>query len=197
MNTFRTFAKRKNDTVSDDVVVIVFFVVICLLIYLNNSYLNFSWLQSVLNFIGGFGILLWSILSIKAMFTTEKINGSLDGTLALYEDRIIIKQQVYLLIEIESIDLSVTDYLGAYRYHDGDSIEPSKSNGTGNWIELTLISKKKCKTYFQQPYEGAFIKNRDELIAYHLEGKISFLRLIDILGITKYEDIQAFKKTIN
>ena len=111
-------------------------------------------------------------------------------------DRISISSKEYLPEEIDNIEILQTDHIGN-RIHVGTvTLDSDKSNGTDNRIELNFKNGKKVTSYFQVQNENDLLINKDILIEYHLKGKIPLLRLINILGIKDYEEIQLFKNKL-
>ena len=68
------------------------------------------------------------------------------------------------------------------------------SNGVDNTIKIYLTDKSKIEHNFQQKAENEIRNERSLLINYCKKGKLHYLSLLEILGITEYEEIQRFKK---
>lgn len=102
-----------------------------------------------------------------------------------------------MLKEIVKMEISEGDYKGK-QLISRFSVYPKISNGVYNSLKLKLNDNSEMKFYFQLNYENEFQKNMKELlISYHLQGKISFLALIQYIGISdSYEQIQDFKKEL-
>ena len=70
------------------------------------------------------------------------------------------------------------------------------ANGINNYITYCLKDNKKEIIHFQLQGEYAIRSISEQLIKYHLAGKLHFLNLIDLLGISDYDQIQIFKQNI-
>jgi hypothetical protein len=150
--------------------------------------------------IGVAGCFLASILiflfKIIQQFRRKALNGTLDDTLRLTESEILIDQQNYLLDEISKIEFNVGDYYNRWEYQSKGNLNPARTHGTDNTCKITLKSGEKIVVNFQLLFEYEFHRMKELLIHYHAENKIHFLKLIEYLEIDNYEDIQAFKKTL-
>lgn len=126
----------------------------------------------------------------------RKVKGTFQGVLEFQIDKIIINEKVYLIDELQFIVFDVTDYIG--KVNIGTiPVDPRMSNGTGNWVELIKDNGNKIKTFFQLEYENQFVsENKENLISYCKKDKISFGRLIDILGNSQKATIEKLKKEI-
>jgi hypothetical protein len=140
-------------------------------------------------------VLYFIFYQIANFFRTEHINGVLDGILELKMDSINIKENNYLLEEINKIEIKYNDTLGDYISYQ-ISFNPLFSNGTDNYIKLTLKTGDKITCYFQQTKNEKINFNKNQLINYYKKNKISWLALLDVLEITDYNKIQEFKNTL-
>ena len=136
-----------------------------------------------------------TFLMIANFFRYEHINGKLHGFLVLEKDRLNIDRKAYELNEIDKIEISNVDIKGRF---DNFVIEfkPRLSNGVKNYLKILLNSGETVCCYFQQTKNSMIKNNKDELINYYLNGKLSWLSLLGILEMTNYDEIQRFKKTL-
>jgi len=142
-------------------------------------------------------IVMASFIVVIINFNRKKtLNGTLDGMLKLEHDRIIVGQEEVKLEELNSIDFHANDYIGLRDTHSYIYYNPHISNGVNNFCVLKLKGGAEKKIWFQQEDKGELTKNRDLLIGYHLKGKMSFLRLFRILGISKTKEVKAFKESL-
>lgn len=109
-------------------------------------------------------------------------------------DKIIVNQAEVFIKDIDKISFSIRDYKGMKTSLKGE-LDGCKSNGVGNSVILYDKTGNR-QIYFQLLSEYALRDIKEQLIHYHVKGKLHFLQLIDILGISRYEDIQEFKKEI-
>ena len=128
--------------------------------------------------------------------TRESLNGDLSKRIIFTNTEINIDDKKISLVEIKKIEFFVSDYFDRWEYKFNGSLNPERTNGTSNICILYLINGEIINTKFQLMYKEEFLKMRDILIVYYSENKIHFLKLIEYLGIDKYEEIQEFKKTL-
>lgn len=143
-------------------------------------------------YMGGFILII--VFGAMSNFKYKPFRGELLGLLYFYNDRIEYEDEIYKINDIKSLEVHVKDYSG--RVESGRDCNWKISNGTGNAIVLITENTKKITYNFQILNEGDIFKIKDQLIHYHLAGKISWLHLIDILCINDYDDIQEFKKVV-
>lgn len=141
-------------------------------------------------------VIVFGIIRLYNFGRIPKIKGKYAGTLEFFEDKIQIKSEIYSLSEISTIRLYVSDYVGKWTILFF-SLDPNRSNGSENLIEIVLKTGSTIEVFFQLHHSKQFLENRKSLINYHKAGKMSFLKLIDVLQIRKYEEIQKFKKELN
>jgi hypothetical protein len=143
----------------------------------------------------GIGYLFFSFYSFSEK---ERLNGSFNGKLVYSKSSVSIGIIEYLLNDISKIEIFVGDYNGMKHNYLGYSVIPKVSNGVGNSLKLTMKDGSEKTFNFQLNYENEIQeKMRDILISYHLQDKISFLALIQYIGISDdYEQIQEFKKEL-
>ena len=137
-----------------------------------------------------------TVMKLSGFVRHQPLKGKLEGTLILEMDKISIDNQVYNLDEIKKIEISNGDYRGQFLYTSKGSFEANLSQGVNNKIYITLNSGEIISCAFLQFNRYDMADAKKQLINYHLKEKIHFLHLIDILGITDYNQIQLFKKEI-
>lgn len=112
----------------------------------------------------------------------EKLNGILEGYIVFKTDSIEIENNDYNLNQIKRIVISNDDYSGKLIGTSRGHLGPALSNGTGNHIILILNSGESKKVNFELVNPDDFQKLRNELISYHVNSKIDFWSLANILG---------------
>tara|TARA_Y100000813_G_C24058942_1_gene303008 strand:+ start:311 stop:688 length:378 start_codon:yes stop_codon:yes gene_type:complete len=122
------------------------------------------------------------------------LNGTLDKTLNFGLKKITIGANQYDLDDLRKIDFLIQDYFDKWNYTR--DFNPCRSNGVGNKLILTLKNGQIIESNFQLMYEGQMKKLETILIQYHGAGVLHFLKLIDLLGIDDYDEIQEFKKRL-
>lgn len=141
------------------------------------------------------------VLMIYLMFSSlnekEKLKGTLKGEIILNDQEVILGVEHFKLEEIKNISIIYDDYENKYEQHLIGTYYPNISSGVSNFFEIKLKNGYSKKVQFQQKYENEIvIKNKETLIFYHKQGVLSFLSLIQFLGIEDYDEIQKFKKSI-
>lgn len=154
--------------------------------------------QSLLD-IGFAGLIISSALMIYFTITKhtkiQALKGNLDKKLVFKYDRICINEECYNLSNIRKIDFTIQDYFNQWQY--SRDFNPARSNGNNNKLLLTLKNGETIELKFQLMYKDQVKKLKEHLIQYHKVGILHFLKLIDLLGIDNYEEIQKFKKTLS
>ena len=190
MGAYRTFTKSGNIRISITVVyfsiLFLFFISIPLVV----KWIHFLFIMLIIIIL----ILTGWIIKFFTFSTQAKFHGEFDGTLEFYDDKIVVRGVEYPISTIRKMQFDVTDYAGKSGYIV--TLDPDLSNGTDNYLVLTLKSQEKVKVFFQLQSKLHFKQEKEALISYHKHDKISFLRLIELLRIKKYEDIQEFKKSL-
>jgi len=136
------------------------------------------------------------VLSIRGFGKPDPLRGRLNGFITFEKEKIIFDQQIFRLEEFKKIEITNNDYYGRIKSSSKGNFNSTRSNGVDNKIEITFCNGEKKIFYFELYNSNDLEKVKEELINYYLNGKLHFLNLIDVLGITKYEEIQDFKKEI-
>ena len=97
--------------------------------------------------------------------------------------------------EIVKLDIHCEDYYGRQTRGVGMNFSPGLSQGVNNFIEFTDYNNLTRKVYFKQNVKNQYKDFSTLIIVSIQKGKITFLRGIELLGITDYNEIQEFKKT--
>jgi Ca2+/Na+ antiporter len=171
---------------------------VCLaFMWLNDGFLYWAFLRWILYVIIIVSIIMYAYFSFHSLNEKEVLKGDFVGYLIFTPEKISANKEEFELKELVKLEIYADDFdgksTGATR-----SIEPKLSNGVSNWITIHLKNGVKKHFYFLQNFEGEFQKKMKELlIDYHLKEKISFLALIQYIGISdNYERIQEFKKEL-
>lgn len=142
-------------------------------------------------------LMLFFVSMIIRLFKFNKyktLKGELTSALEFHPDGIQIDDTFYTLDEITKIKLEDTyDYKGRNVYSNGE-FDGTLSNGVANLLVLNLNDGRIISIHFQQSREKEIIQEKENLIRYCNAGKLGLLTLLDILGITNYNEIQRFKK---
>jgi hypothetical protein len=143
-------------------------------------------------------IIIGPILKVIGRNKFKALNGSLQSTLKLEKDKIVVDEIVYDLSEIAKLEFKCNDYKGlsSFNWSNRGNYENALSNGTNNSVWIKLNDNTTYTYYFQQQSENEIHNAKSELINYYTTGKLHFQNLIDTLGITAYEEIQVFKSTL-
>jgi|SRR5690606_5032234 len=193
---FKIFTRKKGFTFTVNVFVYSLLLGSLGIAYLANKYLNGSVLESFGKAGGIIGCILMIYFSITKLSARKPLNGDLSKRLIFRPSEIILDGNKIELSEIKKVEFSVEDYFDRFEYSIRGDLNPCRTNGTSNLCELILSNGEKIQVRFQLMYKGEFLKMRELLLKYYSENKIHFLRLIEYLGIEKYQEIQEFKKTL-
>lgn len=193
---FKIFKPKSDRKLTPNKVVYTLFFSSLVIVFLSHKFLK----DSAIEKIGISGVMLAIFLIVYFSITQhakiEPLNGTLSGSLIFKTNEVIIENCVYRLSEIKKIEFTILDYLDKWELPARSDLNPARKNGTSNTCELTLVNGEKVVVHFQLMYKDEFKRMRELLILYYSENKLHFLRLIDHLGIDKYEDIQEFKKNL-
>lgn len=193
---FKIFTKYKGFKISANIVVYSLLFSGVGIAYLADKYLENSAIESVGQGVGILACILVIYFKITQASKRKSLNGNLNKKLVFRTNEILINSQRIELKEIKKIEFFTGDYFNKWEYQAKGDLNPGRTNGISNICELTLINGQKIKVNFQLMYENEFLKMRELLLEYYSKNKIHFLKLIEYLGIEKYEEIQEFKKTL-
>lgn len=193
---FKIFKPKKRFIVSVDLIIYSVLILSFVLILIAKNYLNLKILEQI----GQIGLCISffaiAFFKVAQYFIKKTLNGKFEGRLTFLKDSIIVDTKTIRLDEIKKLNFSLVDYEGRKEFQGNGVSNPAISNGIENYCEILLESNKKLKIQFLLNYENEHLKLKDIFINYYKNGKISFLHLISILNIEKYEKVQEFKKTL-
>ncbi len=193
---FKIFTKNKGFKLSVNIVVYSLLFIGIGIAYLAREYLGNSTIENLGQGVGILACMLMIYFKITQASKRKSLNGNLNKKLRFRTREILIDDIKIELNEIKKIEFYINDYFDKWESQAPGDFAPGRTNGTSNICELTLINGHKTKVNFQLMYENEFLKMRELLLQYYSENKIHFLKLIEYLGIEKYEEIQEFKKTL-
>lgn len=200
MNTFKIYKKTKTTsyfTTNSFFVVLSTLITLALILISGRVLINQQHIILKLSLIMSiFTLILYVVLIFVSMFQYEPLNGKLDGSITFENDCIIVGERRYELWEIQKFDIYCGDYYRKRIKGATSDCNPKLSNGVGNYIKLNLDDDIIRRIYFQIYIDGDFLNCREQLINYHLKGKIHFLRLLELLNISEYDEIQQFKEDL-
>lgn len=168
-----------------------------LILWLNQEFLNLELVEFIFYPIVWIGWLSYIFFLFYSMNEKEKLNGNFVGYLIFDLEKVIAGEKEFRLSEIQKLEFTFSDFDGM-KWTNLRSPEPKVSNGVNNRATVKFKNGTYSDFYFYQDYEDEFeMKMRDLLISFHLQDKISFLALIQYIGISDdYERIQEFKKEL-
>ena len=193
---FKIFTKNKGFNITANIIVYSLLFSGIGIAYLAKRYLDNSTIESLGQGVGILACLLMIYFKITQASKRKSLNGNLNKKLRFRSREISIDDINIELNEIKKIEFYIGDYFDKWETQAPGDFSPARTNGTSNICELTLINGHKAEANFQLMYENEFLKMRELLLQYYSENKIHFLKLIEYLGIEKYEEIQEFKKTL-
>ena len=196
---FNVYKKQKKMYWTNTLIVYTIFFICVAIGYFKKNILGFEKrdvFENILIFIAICSLVYGLIMKLTGLARYEPLKGKMGGFLTLDLTKIIIEDEVYNISDIKKIEFDCGDYYGRFKYTSRGSFEANLSRGVDNTISLTLNSGKIISSNFELYNKNDLEKARLELINYYLENKIHFLKLIDYLGITDYDQIQEFKKTL-
>lgn len=193
---FKIFTKKNGFRLTNNIVVYSLLFGSLGVAWLADKYLGESTIEDIGQVVGVLTCILMVYFKITQSFKRESLNGDLTKSIIFKPTQIIVEEHTYCLDEIKKIEFYVGDYFDKWEYKVKGDLNPARTNGTSNVCDLHLTNGKIIGTRFQLMYKGEFLKMRELLLEYYSSNKIHFLKLIEYLGIDKYEEIQEFKKTL-
>ncbi|MAC94717.1 MAG: hypothetical protein CMC96_04370 [Flavobacteriales bacterium] len=123
-------------------------------------------------------------------------HGRLEGWIYFSNNGLKINDEEIDINNLTKLDFEFGSYYSEFIHHTTPIIYPWRENGTNNFLKLNYIDGTKRSIQFQRMYEDQQKYLKPFLEYLYAMNLMSFLRLIDILGITDYEEIQDYKKEI-
>ncbi|MDD2982912.1 MAG: hypothetical protein PHQ74_05955 [Crocinitomicaceae bacterium] len=192
--SFPLFTPRKTFQITHDLVVWSLFIISFAVFYFSDRYLG----EGLMKDIGKIGLyislFLFAFFTIFRAFLYKIIHGKIGGALIFRKNEIVVGDETYSMSQIKKIELHFDDYHG--KLETGKSLNPARSVGIENTVFLTFIDGERRPIHFQIYHKGEFDKMHALIKAYYLQNKIHFLKLIEYLGISDYDEIQEFKKSL-
>jgi len=157
----------------------------------NNSLNEFKYFYLL---ISGLTSVCWIIIGF---WIYKPLNGELKGYIEFNSGSFTIDEETFYLDDIRRFDMYGDDYYGRQTRQTALEFSPGLSQGVSNFFEFTDASNCMRKIYFKQTIKDQYRGLTSFFIAGIQTGKISFLRGIELLGLTDYYEIQEFKKKYN
>ena len=155
--------------------------------------------HSIINFILIFFAIIYIYLVATRTFRTKPIKGKLEGLIIFEKESLVVNNISIDISEIQSIELSVGDFMGELYWYNyrSPNLNGVASNGTNNWIEYCLKNGVNNKIFFRKEFEA-----QHETIYPFLKTliKTNILTLTQVLTIIDFEseyNIQCFKDSLN
>ncbi len=120
-------------------------------------------------------------------------NNSVDW-LKFKSESIEVADKIYPIDGIKKIEIVCSDYKGMFQYPVG--FEYMRSAGVDNLIKIELMNGEMQHIRFMQEYSHHIALARPELIVYYKQDILHYYNLLECLGISDYQEIQEFKKTL-
>lgn len=168
-----------------------------LVLWLNQKFLKIDFIESTFYPFAMIGWFVYFFFIFYSMNEKEKLNGKFVGYLIFDLEKVIAGEKEFRLSEIQKFEFTYSDFDGK-KWVNFKSPDPKVSNGVNNRVTIKFKNGDPLEFFFYQDYEDEFrMKMKDLLIDYHRQDKISFLALIQYIGISDdYERIQEFKKKL-
>ncbi|WKK76732.2 hypothetical protein QYS49_05475 [Marivirga salinae] len=182
--------KRKQYSISDILGIVA--MILAILILILNHFFTIS--QTINQAISGILFTVMLYYFVRAVVVRGKIQplkGKLMGQLKFGSTEIFINDQKIDLDQINKLEFIFGNYYSQFKSAQ-PIFDPYSENGTSNWMTL-CFNKKKHSIQFRRMYNGQEKYLKPLLEYLHFKDKISFLRLTEILGINKFEEIQEYK----
>jgi hypothetical protein len=140
-----------------------------------------------------FLVAIYLRLTVKRRF--ELLKGKLEGDLCVGKEYIRINDITYTIESLSKISLMIGGYYGQ-RLFAQRGIHGDLSQGVNNRVVLHFNDRKDITCYFRIENDKDLKILQDSCIHYYVAGKLHLLHLIDAMGISDYDKIQEFKRTL-
>ncbi len=201
MVVFKIFKKNNKRAISRGSIIkylALFFISLFLLSGIFNNKIELNDWQKVSGICGVCLFLLGLILKFYGMFNYESLNGEFIGFLEFTQEGILVDGKLFELTKIQNIEIVNEDYKGNLKIQSSLDFDNALSNGVNNFLRIsTDIPLEIVELYFLQNEPFELKKVEEVLVKYFQTGKIGFLKLIEVLDINDYNEIQNFKKRHN
>ena len=164
---------------------------------------SISYLDSIYGFdtrdwiprIGIVWILYFLGFIVSNFFREQKVIGDYKDELIFWKNKIQVGKLEFSLEEISKLDfINASDIQGRYKGITG--LSPYISNGLDNIFVLKLKNGNVISDNFLQTEWQRLKLFKETMIHYYQVGILEWLRLLDILGIKGYNNIQQFKEEV-
>lgn len=188
-----TWTKTKIINVSILGLVLLYMLYITVLGFSQNTFTTSLLIIAFMLFIVG---LYFKIIGLGEI---EQLKGTLTKGLVFDIEFIKVEEHVFNIDDIKKIEILEVDWVGMnlYNQRQGFHYENSLSNGVDNYLTIIFLDNSILKVRFQKQDEMEFQDIKEIITNYYIQGKIGYLNCVDILGIEKKSEWEAFKKLRN
>ena len=184
---------KKSTKFSFGVNSIIYLMIFCLLGmgYLDQRFFHLenNLFERIFQLIAISGLFAALIVKFMGFSKIERFDGTFYGYLIFKANSIVVNAKSYNLAEIKRIEISNDDYSGKLVNVASGNFGPALSNGTNNYIIIFLNSGETKKFNFQLIDSNDFQNLRNEFINYHVNSKMDFWSLANILGEKSSKEI--------
>ena len=184
---------KKSTKFSFGVNPIIYLLIFCLLGmgYLGQRFFHLenNLFERIFQLIAISGLFVALIVKFMGFSKIERFDGVFYGYLIFKANSIVVNAKSYNLAEIKRIEISNDDYSGKLVNVASGNFGPALSNGTNNYIIIFLNSGETKKFNFQLIDSNDFQNLRNEFINYHVNSKMDFWSLANILGEKSSKEI--------
>ena len=184
---------KKSTKFSFGVNSIIYLMIFCLLGmgYLDQRFFHLenNLFERIFQLIAISGLFAALIVKFMGFSKIERFDGVFYGYLIFKANSIVVNAKSYNLAEIKRIEISNDDYSGKLVNVASGNFGPALSNGTNNYIIIFLNSGETKKFNFQLIDSNDFQNLRNEFINYHVNSKMDFWSLANILGEKSSKEI--------
>lgn len=122
---------------------------------------------------------------ISNLFAYESMAGFFSGYLIIENDKIVCDDKIYLFDEISKVAILNDYFKGNFNYNIR-ALEPKKSNGVKNYIEIYLKTGEVVKYFFLQTQSENLKIFSEELRTYYRFGKLNEQNYKNIINHQHY-----------
>jgi hypothetical protein len=184
MQKFSIYIKSNKFYLTAEIKTYSFILFCCALMLVKQKILNIeeNLIDKLFGWFAVCGFIFALILKLYNLNKIEPLRGKLEGFISFEKESITVGKEIYQIETIRNIKISNDDYIGKLVNFTKGNLGPALSNGINNSIIFFLESNQSRKYHFELIHSDDFQKVRNELINYHIYGKIEFDELANVLG---------------
>jgi hypothetical protein len=188
--------KKQRNVISNNLIVLIATTSAVFIFWIADGFFSVDLYKDIKLFSLSCLVILWIYWLIAGFFTYRPLNGEFTGNITFKADSFIINEKVIQLKNLKRLNIHAEDYYGLHVPGPRVDFNPRLSQGINNYIEFTDLNNLTEKVFFKQTVKDQYLDLSEFIVFGVTIGIIPFLRGIELLRITDYDEIQQFKKSV-